>query len=374
MIQLERVNLHEIRLPLREPFRISSGVAHERRICLLELVDRSGVTSWSECVARVRPDYTSETVDICWFSLQEWILPRVLGRSFDSAAEVFPAVHDGLRGHFMAKAAVEMGMWNLEARRRDLPLADLLGGEREQVPTGISLGIEEDRSELLRKVKSAVASGYRKIKLKIAPGSDVRVVAAVRAEIDPEVPLAVDGNAAYTGSDREHLTRLDRFDLSMIEQPLGPDDVVQHAALQRSLETPVCLDETVTGPDRAAEALEIGSCRTINIKPGRVGGLRRSIEIHDLCAAADVPVWCGGMLETGIGRSYNVALASLPNFTLPGDLSPSRRYWERDVVEPEWTMDERGFVQVPRQNSGLGRRVDRERIGELTVRSASITA
>lgn len=374
MIRPTRAKLYEIRLPLRQPFRISTGVAHHRRICLLRLEDADGVTSWSECVAGSRPNYTPETVDTAWFSLQEWLLPRVLGQTFRGPEEVFPELHGNIRGHLMAKAAVEMGVWNLEAHRRGLPLARLIGGERESVATGISLGIEEETDDLLEKVRSALDAGYLKVKLKIAPAADVEVVRRVRDAVGPEVDLAVDGNAAYSTDDLDHLTALDELSLLMIEQPMGPDDLLRHAELQRRLETPICLDETITGPDRARDMIELGSGRVVNIKPGRVGGFARSIAIHDLCAESGIAVWCGGMLETGIGRAYNVALASLPNFRLPGDLSPSRRYWERDIVTPEWTMDETGMVDVPTDEPGLGVAVDRDRIEELTVRTASLEA
>lgn len=374
MIELTRVRLREIRLPLREPFRISSGVAHERRICLLELEDADGVTAWSECVAGSRPNYTSETIDIAWCSLVEWLIPRVLGQSFDDPERAFPALHRDLRGHYMAKAALEMGIWNLEARRQGVPLAELIGGDRKKVPTGISLGIESEIDVLVRKAREAVRDGYRKIKLKIEPGADLEVVAAVREALAPDTELAVDGNAAYSSEDLSHLARLDDRSLLMIEQPLGAGDLVRHAALQEKIRTPICLDETVTGPDRAQDMITLDSGRIVNIKPGRVGGYARSIAIHDLCARQDVPVWCGGMLETGIGRAYNVALASLPNFQLPGDLSPSRRYWEEDVVSPEWTMDGDGMVEVPRTDPGLGVTVDRDRIENLTVRTVAVEA
>lgn len=374
MIEIERVTLREIHVPLREPFRISSGVAHEQRICLLEVEDVDGVTAWSECVAGARPNYSPETVDIAWFSLLEWLIPRVVGRTFDGPRDVFPALHRNIRGHNMAKAALEMAAWGLEARRRETSLAELVEGSRDEVPTGISLGIEDERENLLDKVRQALRDGYRKIKLKIEPGADVEVVEAVRETVGSDVALAVDGNAAYGRKDLSHLARLDEFGLLMIEQPFGARDLLQHADLQRRIETPVCLDETVTEPDRARDMISLDSGRIVNIKPGRVGGFSRSMAIHDLCAEAGVPVWCGGMLETGIGRAYNVALASLPNFSLPGDLSPSRRYWERDIVHPEWTMDAQGMVRVPREEPGLGVSVDRDRIESLTVRTASVAA
>jgi O-succinylbenzoate synthase len=372
MLNLETITLREIRLPLREPFQISSGTVSERRICILEL-RQDGITAWSESVAGEQPNYSPETIDTAWFAIREWIAPRVLGRAFRAPQEVHDALEIGCRGHQMAKAAVEMGCWDLAARLREIPLARLLGGTRERIATGISLGIQQDPEALVERARSALAQGYRKIKLKIKPGADVEYVRAVREALGPEAGLMADANSAYTLGDADHLARLDDFDLLMIEQPLDREDLVRHAALQKRLRTPICLDESITCPDRAEDMIALGSGRTINIKPGRVGGFHASRAIHDLCAANGVPVWCGGMLESGIGRAHNVALASLPNFTLPGDLSPSARYWERDVVLPEWSMDEEGMVRVPLDRPGIGVAVDLDRIDDLTVRSETLT-
>jgi o-succinylbenzoate synthase len=373
-IAIQSLVLREIRLPLREPFRISSGVVSERRIPLLQLRDQEGRECWSECVAAEKPNYSAETVDTAWFALREWLAPRILGRPFTHPSQVSGMLSHGVRGHLMARAAIEMGCWALAAEAEELPMATYIGGTRERVETGISLGIEPDPAALVEKALRARASGYRKIKLKIQPGSDVAFVQAVREALGPEVALMVDANSAYTPADAEHLVRLDACDLIMIEQPLAHDDLVRHAALQKRLSTPLCLDESITGVDRAEDMLALGAGRIINIKPGRVGGFGPSISIHDLCQQAGVPVWCGGMLESGIGRAYNVALASLPGFTLPGDLSPSARYWARDIVDPEWTMDDEGFVTVPRATPGLGISVDLDRIEDLTVRREVLTS
>lgn len=368
-MQIESVTLREIRLPLRAPFRISSGTVTERRILLLELRDRDGVVSWSECVAAEQPNYSPETVDTAWMALSLWLIPRVLGEVFPDPAAVHGALEGTVRGHPMAKAALEMGAWGLEAERQGVPLARLLGGIRSRVEVGVSLGIQDSPDQLAELAVAAVEAGYRKVKLKIAPGADLAFVERVRTVVGDEVALMVDANAAYRPEDGMHLQALDAFGLTMIEQPLERTDLLRHAQLQRRLRTPLCLDESIDSVDRAEDMIALGSGRIVNIKPGRVGGFTASRAIHDRCREARVPVWCGGMLESGIGRAYNVALASLPNFQMPGDLSPSSRYWARDIVEPEWTMGPDGMVEVPLQAPGLGVRVDRERVESLAVRT-----
>jgi O-succinylbenzoate synthase len=374
MFCLDRLALREIRLALKEPFRISSGIELERRILLLELTDRDGTSTWSECVASSLPNYSPETIDTAWLAIREWLAPRILGRVFTNAFEVQSVLAENVRGHNMAKAALEMGCWGLEATIRKVPLSVLLGGTRERVPTGISLGIQPVPLKLVERAQAAVAAGYRKIKLKIQPGQDIEFVRAVREALGPDIEIMADANAAYTLADAAHLGLLDEFSLIMLEQPLGADDFMQHAALQRHLKTPICLDESITTIDRARDMIALKSGQIINIKPGRVGGFAASIGIHDVCRDAGIPVWCGGMLESGIGRAYNVALASLPNFSLPGDLSPSARYWAQDIVSPEWTMDAEGMVGVPRNEGGIGVRVDVDRIESITQRSEVLNA
>ncbi|MDQ3997251.1 MAG: o-succinylbenzoate synthase [Gemmatimonadota bacterium] len=374
MLRIERIALREVRLALREPFRISSGVCTERRIFLLELSDADGAAIWAECVAGENPNYSPETVDTAWHAIKEWVAPRVLGRSLHGPEVVHDLLERDFRGHNMAKAAVEMGCWGLAAEKQGVSLSHLLGGTRDRVPTGISIGIQTSPEALVERAKRALAGGYRKIKLKIQPGADVPFVRAVREALGRDVHLMADANSAYTIADADHLQKLDAFDLIMLEQPLGRDDLVRHATLQRRLKTPICLDESITDVDRAEDMIALGSGRIVNIKPGRVGGFTVSRRIHDLCARHDIPVWCGGMLESGVGRAYNVALASLPNFSLPGDLSPSARYWERDLVRPEWTMDAEGMVHVPRTRPGLGVEPDADRIDDLTVRRESLEA
>jgi O-succinylbenzoate synthase len=374
MLRVEQITLREIRLPLREPFRISSGVVDERRIALLELADVDGVTAWSECVAGEHPNYSPETIDTAWHAITEWVAPRVLGRSFNDPREIFPVLECDFRGHLMAKAAVEMGAWVLAAERLGASLANLLGGTRSQIATGISLGIQRSPETLVEKARDALALGYRKVKIKIKPGADVTYVGAVRVALGPTAPLMADANNAYTIADADHLARLDALDLMMIEQPFAFDDLVQHAELQRRLTTPLCLDESITSVERARDMATLGSGRIINIKPGRVGGFAASLAIHDFCETKGIPVWCGGMLESGVGRACNVALASLRNFTKPGDVSPSGRYWERDIVTPEWTMSAEGMVRVPLDRPGLGVDVDLGRVDDLTVRMQTLAA
>ena len=325
-------------------------------------------------MAAERPNYSAETKNTAWLMIREFLADAVLGIEFSHPSEVHARLDAAACGHPMAKAALEMGAWALAAEMRGESLSSLLGGTRESVPTGISLGIQSDPAALVEKARAAAALGYRKIKIKIMPGADVEYVAAVRSALGNDVALMVDANSAYSPSDTPHLLKLDDLGLTMIEQPLDRNDLLRHAALQRELRTPICLDESVYSVARAEDALALGSARIINIKPGRVGGFTASKAIHDLCATAGVPVWCGGMLESGIGRAHNVALASLTNFQFPGDISPSQRYWERDVVLPEWTMSDDGMVKVPLDRPGIGIEVDRDRIDDLTVQEETFRA
>ena len=373
-IRLRSITLREIRMALVEPFRISSGAADLRRILLLETRDADEFTAWSECVAGERPYFSPETIDTAWLAIREWLGPLALGEPLAGPDAVHPRLEAAVRGHCMAKAAVEMGVWVLAAERARQSLASLLGGTRDRIATGISIGIQDRPDQLVDAVRRALAQGYRKAKIKVQPDADIAYVAAVREALGDEAPLMVDANSAYTTADFDHLAALDRFGLMMIEQPLGRDDLLRHAALQRRLATPLCLDESITSLDRVDDMLELAAARIVNIKPGRVGGFAPARAVHDRCAAAGVPVWCGGMLESGVGRACNVALASLPDFVLPADLSPSARYWQRDIVTPEWTMDETGLVAVPRERPGLGVAVDRDRVDDLTVRSETLTA
>lgn len=371
MMRVDRIVLREIRLELKEPFRISSGEVRERRILLLELHDASGASVWSECVAGEAPNYSSETIDTAWIVITQFVAPRVFGRTFAHPGEVHDVLERDFRGHNMAKAAVEMGLWALAATMAGEPLARFAGGTRAEIATGISLGIQASPAALIDRARAALEAGYRKVKIKIEPGHDVEWIAAVRDALGPDAHLMADANNAYTLDDTDRLVALDGFGLMMIEQPLAYDDIVRHAELQKRLKTPICLDESITGLDKAQDMVTLGSGRIVNIKAGRVGGYTPSIAIHDFCQERGVPVWCGGMLESGVGRAYNVAIASLPNFMLPGDVSPSARYWARDIVSPEWTM-QRGMVRVPLDRPGIGVDVDAERVASLTVRTAEL--
>lgn len=362
-MKIESIEVREIRLPLRERFEISSGFSEERRILLVKL-RAGGETGWAECVAGEDPGYSYETTDTAWHILSEFLIPALLGAEVEDPADVERRLAH-VRGHPMAKASLEMGFRDLDARRRGLSLSEALGGSGEPVPVGVSVGLQKSDDLLVEKVGGFLAAGYRKIKLKIKPGRDVEMVRAVR-EAFPGAPLMVDANSAYTPADRDRLAELDELDLLMIEQPLAHDDLRQHARLQEVLRTPVCLDESIRSAGDAELALALGSCRIINIKPGRVGGFGSSRRIHDLCRARGVPVWCGGMLESGVGRAFNIALATLPGFTIPGDISASRRYWERDIVDPEFEVFD--GMMTPPSGPGIGVIPDDRRIDRLTVR------
>ncbi len=367
MLLIKKINLYEIHLPLKEPFTISSGTQDVRRVTLVEVEDADGIAGWGECVAPEYPNYSPETIDTAWFALINWIVPRILGKSFSGPEEIFPYLQQDIRGHLMAKASVEMASWELTARKQNVSLSKLLNGTREVIETGISLGIQKTPGDLVRKVQKAVDDGYKKIKVKIKPGADIDYVRSVREQLGDNVPLMVDANNAYTLADIDVFKTMDDFGLIMIEQPLAWDDLLRHVELQKQLKTPICLDESITGIERVEDMHKLGSGRIVNIKPGRVGGFTSSIAIHDYCNEHNIPVWCGGMLESGVGRAHNVALASLPNFTIPGDISPSKRYWEKDIVNPEWEMSD-GVITVPREKAGMGVEVDRERVEELVVR------
>jgi O-succinylbenzoate synthase len=368
---IDGIVLREIGLQLKEPFRISSGIVSERRIALIELIDANGIAVWSECVAGEYPNYSPETIDTAWLAVTEWIAPKVLRRNFTHPGELHAVLDSDIRGHEMAKAAVEMAAWALYATLTEQSLARVIGGTQRRIPVGISLGIQPHPAALVERALAAQRDGYHKIKLKIQPGADIDYVAAVRAAL-PDAHLMADANNAYDISDAAHLALIDEFGLMMIEQPLERSDLVRHAELQRRVRTPICLDESITSLARAHDMITLAAGRIINIKPGRVGGFAASLAIHDLTQAHSIPVWCGGMLESGIGRAYNVALASLPNFTLPGDVSPSRRYWQRDIVTPEWTMSDDGFVDVPFDRTGIGVTVDVDYIDDLTVRKTAL--
>ena len=367
-MKIEAIHLREIRMPLAHPFETSFGVTTGRRILLVEL-ESEGLRAWGECVAGEHPYFSDEMVDTAWHITETELAPRLLGKNI-AAGSAVPALLEQVRGHRMAKAALENAVWELEAQANRVSLSKLLGGTREVIPCGVSLGIQPTIERLLAKVEAELAAGYQRIKLKCKPGWDEEVFERVRARW-PDILLSCDANSAYTLNDAERIATWDRFKLLMIEQPLWYDDFFFHAALQRRIKTDICLDECIRNRRDAEAALELGSGRILNIKVGRVGGFSEAIAIHDIAQSLGVAVWCGGMLETGIGRSHNIALSSLPNFSLPGDVSASARYWSQDVIDPPVTVSDTGEITVP-SAPGCGFAVDRERIESLTVRRQSL--
>jgi len=368
MFRLDAVQLHEINLPLAHPFETSFGVTTTRRILLVE-VRSEGLSAWGECVAGEHPYFSDETVDTAWLMMQQELVPRLLAAELESGGSV-PHLVKAVRGHRMAKAALENAVWDLVAQREQIALAQLLGGTREVISCGVSIGIKSSVGELLETVERELSAGYQRIKLKCKPGWDEHVFAAVR-ERWPEIELSCDANSAYRMGDVDRIVGWDRFHMLMIEQPLWHDDFYFHAMLQKRLRTAVCLDESIRNRRDALAAIDMESCRILNIKVGRVGGFSEAIAVHNVAAERGIPVWCGGMLETGIGRAHNIALSSLPNFSLPGDVSASARYWEHDIIEPEVTVSAQGEITVPTE-VGSGFVVNQERIGRLAVRSTQL--
>ncbi len=364
-MKIERLELRLLKLPLVHFFETSFGRIDDKHFIIVR-VDGEGATGYGECVADVDPYYSAETNDTAWHIITDFIAPRVVGAEFGHPREIGPALK-AIRGHNMAKAAVEMAAWDLHAKQRGEPLSRALGGTRDRIASGVSIGIQRSLDELGAKVERELAAGYRRIKIKIKPGWDIDAVTAVRSRFGG-IPLMVDANAAYTLADAEHLARLDAFDLMMIEQPLDYDDLSDHAALQQRLKTPICLDESIKTVRYGEIAIGLGACRIINIKPGRVGGFAESIRLHDLCAAHGVPVWHGGMLESGIGRAANIHLSTLANFTLPGDVAASKRYFEPDLIEPPVEVASDGTIGVP-SAPGIGVTVCEDRIARATLKS-----
>lgn len=364
-MKIQSIELREIRLPLVHFFETSFGRTYERRIMLARLADADDAEGWGECTAPEGPFYSEEWIDGAWEVTKSFIAPAVLGHEVERAADV-AGLFARVRGNRMAKAAVENAAWDIESQRAGLPLWKHLGGSRREIPCGVSIGIQDSVEQLLDKIERELAAGYQRIKIKIKPGWDVSVVERVRARF-ADVSLMVDANSAYTLEDVALFRELDRHRLLMVEQPLAHDDMLDHARLQKEISTPVCLDESVRSAEDARKALELGACRVVNIKLGRVGGHSEARRVERVCRERGVPVWCGGMLESGIGRAHNIAMATLEGFTLPGDVSASARYWEEDVIEPPVTVSPRGTIVAP-DSPGLGFRVNLKRIDELTVR------
>jgi len=363
-MKIDAVHLRELNMPLAHPFETSFGVTTGRRILLVEL-ETDGLSAWGECVAGEHPYFSEEMVDTAWHITETELVPRLLKAELGSGRDC-PALFEQVRGHRMAKAALENAVWELDAMQQGIPLSKLLGGTREVIPCGVSIGIQPTPEKLMEKIATEVGAGYQRIKLKCKPGWDENIFAMVR-ERWPDILLSCDANSAYRLDDVEHIAKWDRFNLLMIEQPLWYDDFYFHAQLQRRIGTKICLDECIRNRRDVQAALELGSGKIINIKVGRVGGFTEAIAIHNIALQHGVPVWCGGMLETGIGRSHNIALSSLPNFSLPGDVSASKRYWSEDIIEPEVTVSAAGEIVVPTL-PGRGFEVRRDRIEAITVR------
>jgi O-succinylbenzoate synthase len=364
-VRIDRLELRLLRLPLVRFFETSFGRLYDRQFILIR-VEGEGSFGLGECVADEHPYYSPETTETAWHILSRYVAPRLLGRDFEHPGDIFPWLA-GIRGHNMAKAGVEMAAWDLYARMLQKPLHDVLGGARRPIASGVSIGIQDSLDDLAGRIDTELAAGYRRVKVKIKPGWDLDVVRMIRQRFG-DIPLMVDANAAYTLADSGHLSGLDPYGLMMIEQPLDYDDVRDHARLQARLETAICLDESIHTVKIAEEAIEARACRIINIKPGRVGGHRESIRLHDLCAARSVPVWHGGMLESGIGRAHNLHLSTLPNFSLPGDVAASRRYYEPDLIDPPIDVRPDGTIEIPADGPGIGIRVVDGRVERATER------
>jgi len=369
-MKIDEIILREVGMRLKGPFETSFGTICGRRIALVE-VRCDGISGWGEVTAAEGPFYNSETTDIALIVLCNFVAPLVLGQNIKTASEVMQLL-EPIRGHEMAKAALETALWDVEARQKGLPLWRLLGGTRPEIACGVSLGIRHDPQELIGAVEKELKDGYQRIKIKIKPGKDLDFVSAVRKQF-PKTRLMADANSAYRLADAEFLRKFDAFELMMIEQPLEWDDMYHHSKLQTLLKTPICLDECIHNPDHAEAALNMGACRIINIKLGRVGGHSHARQIEELCRSRGVPVWCGGMLETGIGRAHNIAMSTLSGFELPGDVSASQRYWDEDLIEPEVQVTPSGTIRVPTA-PGIGYTVRTKRVEQLTTRLETLRA
>jgi O-succinylbenzoate synthase len=367
-MKVDRIVLRQLRLELVHFFETSFGRTTGRNVILVEAISE-GVSGWGEATAPEHPFYNEEWTDSAWLILRDYVAPALVGRTLEASEA--GRLTGRIRGHNMARGGAEAALWDLEARLAGKPLYQQIGGgARTEIPCGVSIGIQESVPALLQKIETELAAGYQRVKIKIKPGWDVAVVREVRRRF-PQIKLMADANSAYTLADTEHLSQLDEFYLMMIEQPLAHDDIIDHAALQAKLETPLCLDESIRSAHHAEQAIQRRACRIFNIKLGRVGGFAEAKRIHDVAEAAGFPVWCGGMLEAGVGRSHNIALSTLPNFVLPGDVTASRRYWARDIIFPPVEVTPRGTIVV-RDQPGFGYALDREFIDSITARQECV--
>jgi O-succinylbenzoate synthase len=370
MITIDAIHMREINMPLAYPFETSFGLTTGRRILLVE-IEAEGLTAWGECVAGEHPYFSDEMIDTAWIITETELAPKLLEAELEGGGSV-PDVLKQVRGHRMAKAALENAVWDLESQMEKVPLSQLLGGTRKVIPCGVSIGIQPTLEQLMDKIALELEAGYQRIKLKCKPGWDNRIFEMARKRW-PDILLSCDANSAYRMKDFDHIASWDQFNLLMVEQPLWYDDFYFHSMLQKRIETAICLDESIRNRRDALAAIDMESCRIINIKVGRVGGFSEAIAVHNVAEERGIPVWCGGMLETGIGRAHNIALSSLPNFKLPGDVSASARYWSEDIIEPEVTVSKKGEIVVP-TTAGSGYKVLPERIEKLTVRSQTLRA
>ncbi len=373
-LRLARITLREIKLGLQNPLEYSLFPIEERRVLLITLTDTDGVTTWSECSVDDRPTSSPETIDTAWLAITNWVGPRILGTSTNHPSEVDSLLNRGIRGHRAAKAAIEMGTWALWATREGKSLAHVLGGNNDTFLGGIILAVQQTPSILVDQARHALSQGYQKITICIQPGSDIEYLGAAREALGAEAPLAVDGMGTYSLDHADHLTDLCAYQPLLIEQPLVPDNLQKHALLQDRIGTPICLDESITHVGHAEDMLTLGAGRIMNVKASRVGGFTQAKAIHDLCQHHAMPAFCGSHFETGIGRAYAVALASLPHFSLPSDISPSARYWREDTITPEWEMTADGRMSIPITQTGLGITVDVDMIDNHTVRTKTLVA
>ncbi|MBS1803670.1 MAG: o-succinylbenzoate synthase [Acidobacteria bacterium] len=363
-MKIESITIRELSMSLKAPYETSAGTEWDRRVLLVQVMSE-GLCGWGEVTVDQTPSFTSETTDTAWHILSDFLVPMILGKTVSGGEEAGRLMHS-VRGHEMARAALENAIWDIEAQRNGLPLGVQLGGTLCEIPCGAALGIQQNLDTLLNKVRDDVEAGYQRVKLKIKPGHDIQVIRQVRRAF-PDINLMVDCNSSYLLAHAALFQALDDFGLMMIEQPLWWDGILDHAKLQAQLRTPICLDESVRNAHLAQEAIEMKACKIMNIKLGRVGGHSTARKVHDLCVEANMPAWCGGMLESGIGRAHNIAMSTLPGFVLPGDVSASQRYWDEDIIEPEVEVTSRGTIDVPR-SAGLGYTVRQELVEKLTVR------
>lgn len=365
-MKIKQVILRHLKLDLLEPFTTSFGTEYDRDFILVEAISDDGISGWAESVAMLDPLYNEETLKTNWHILEDYLIPIILKNEIKHPDEISEKYFTHIRGNYMAKAALEGAVWDLYAKKQGASLSNVLGGTKKKIEVGVSIGIKDSIDSTLDIIEARLGEGYKRFKLKIKPGWDVELIDKVR-KVYPEIPLMADANSAYTLKDIDRLSALDDFNLMMIEQPLAYNDIIDHSDLQSRLKTPICLDESIHSLEDARKAIKLGSCKIINIKIGRVGGLTESKKIHDLCLEHGIPLWCGGMLESGIGRAHNIAITSLPNFTLPGDTAASSLYWAEDITDPEVTV-ENGMIRVP-ELPGIGYEPSMEKINKYTIHS-----